>query len=150
MKIENKKRITKLRKAFYMVSVFIAVAALVLFLLNFTFWGIGMVGVFALWFLYFQVSDYHYIYFSDANNKILLRYYKAIRFGKGEYNSIEFPQYMLQNAYFENSMAGKISDLTFIVKTKRGMAEYPSVSLTALSKEERKQMQGVLNNILGI
>lgn len=133
-----------------MVSVFIAIAALVLFLFDFTIYGIAMVGVFALWFLYFQVADYHYIYFSNANNKILLRYYKAVRFGKGQYNSIEFPQYMLQNAYFENSMAGKMSDLTFVVKTKRGMAEYPSVSLTALSKEERRQMQEALNNILGI
>jgi preprotein translocase subunit SecF len=150
MKIENKKRVIKLRKLFYMVSVFIAIAALVLFLFDFTIYGIAMVGVFALWFLYFQVADYHYIYFSNANNKILLRYYKAVRFGKGQYNSIEFPQYMLQNAYFENSMAGKMSDLTFVVKTKRGMAEYPSVSLTALSKEERRQMQEALNNILGI
>ncbi|MBN1984669.1 MAG: hypothetical protein JW761_00130 [Prolixibacteraceae bacterium] len=150
MKIENKKRVIKLRKLFYMVSVFIAIAALVLFLFDFTIYGIAMVGIFALWFLYFQVADYHYIYFSNANNKILLRYYKAVRFGKGQYNSIEFPQYMLQNAYFENSMAGKMSDLTFVVKTKRGMAEYPSVSLTALSKDERRQMQEALNNILGI
>ncbi|MCG6187946.1 hypothetical protein [Maribellus maritimus] len=150
MKIENKERIIKLRKLFYMVSVVIAVAALVLFLLDLTILGIAVVGVFALWFLYFQVADHQYIYFSDANNKVLLRYYKAIRFGGGEYNSIEFPQYMLQNAYFENSMAGKMSDLTLIVKTKRGMAEYPSVSLTALSKEEKRELQRALNAVLGI
>lgn len=150
MRIENKKRIRKLRKLFYMVSVLIAVAALVLFLLDLTIYGIAAIGAFAIWFLFFQVSDYNYIYFTDANNKILLRYYKAIRFGKGEYSSVEFPQYMLQNAYFENSMAGKMTDITFIIKTKRGMAEYPSVSLTALPMKQRKQMQRVLNSILGI
>ncbi len=150
MKIENKKRVQKLRKLFYMVSVFIAVVTLTLFLLDFTIYGIAAIGIFAIWFLYFQVSDYNYIYYNDANNKILLRYYKAIRFGKGEYNSIEFPVYMLQNAYFENSMAGKMSDITFIVKTKRGMAEYPSVSITGLSKEERRQLQEALNKIMGI
>lgn len=133
-----------------MVSVLIAVAALVLFLLDLTIYGIAAIGAFAIWFLFFQVSDYNYIYFTDANNKILLRYYKAIRFGKGEYSSVEFPQYMLQNAYFENSMAGKMTDITFIIKTKRGMAEYPSVSLTALPMKQRKQMQRVLNSILGI
>lgn len=150
MKIENKKRIRKLQKLFYIVSVFIAVAALVLFLLDLTIYGIISIGAFAIWFLFFQVSDYNYIYFTDANNKILLRYYKVIRFGKGEYSSVEFPQYILQNAFFENSMAGKMTDVTFIIKTKRGMAEYPSVSLTALPMKERKQMQRVLNSILGM
>ncbi len=150
MEIENKLRITKLRKLFYMVSVVIAVAVLVMFLLDFIILGIAMAGAFALWFLYFQVSDYCYIYFSDSNNKILLRYYKAIRLGGGEYSSIEFPQHMLQNAYFESSMSGKMSDLTLIVKTQRGIAEYPSVSITALSKGEKKQMQGAFNKILGI
>ena len=150
MIIENKTRITRLRKIFYLVSVIIAITALVLFLLDFDLVAIGFCGAFALWFLYFQVADYQYIYFSDENNKILLRYYKAVRFGMSAYNSIEFPKQILQNALFENSMAGKMSDLTIIIKTQRGIAEYPSVSLTALSKIERRQIQNVLNEILDI
>lgn len=150
MIIENKSRVIKLKRLFFLVSVFIAVVALVLFLLNFTLSAIVCVGVFALWFLYFQVADYQYINFSDENGKILLRYYKAVKFGKSEYNSIEFPQKIIQNAYFENSMFGKMSDLTLIIKTRRGIAEYPSVSLTALTKQERKRIQNALNVILGI
>ena len=132
MIINNKKKIAALKRLFYLVSVIIALIALVLFLIDFTIYGILMVGVFALWFLYFQISDYQYIEFSDENNKILLRYYKAVKFGKAEFNSIEFPQKMLQNAIFENSIFGKMSDLSLNVKTKRGIAEYPSVSLTAV------------------
>jgi len=150
MIIENKSRVVKLNRLFFLVSVIIAIVALVLFLLDFTLYGIGCVGVFALWFLYFQVVDYQYIKFSDENNKIVLRYYKAVKLGKAEFHSIEFPRQIIQNAYFENSMFGKMSDLTFIVKTKRGIAEYPSVSLTALPKEDRKRIQKVLNEILGM
>jgi prepilin signal peptidase PulO-like enzyme (type II secretory pathway) len=150
MIVENKSRVVKLKRLFFLVSLIIAIVALVLFLLDFTIYGIACVGVFALWFLYFQVIDYQYIKFSDENNKILLRYYKAVTFGKAGFNSIEFPKRIIQNAYFENSMFGKLTDLTFIVKTKRGIAEYPSVSLTALPKEERKRIQNVLNEILGI
>jgi len=150
MIIENKSRVVKLKRLFFLVSVIIAVVALVLFLLDYTLSAIACVGVFALWFLYFQVADYQYIQFSDENGKILLRYYKAVRLGKGEYSVIEFPQKIIQNAYFENSMFGKMSDLTLIVRTQRGIAEYPSVSLTALTKEERKRIQNALNEILGI
>jgi len=118
--------------------------------MDLTIYALASVGVFALWFLFFQVIDYQYIEFSDENNKILLRYYKLIRFGKTEFNAIEFPQRILYNVSFENSVFGKMTDLTFIIKTRRGIAEYPSVSLTALPKEDRVRMKAILYNILGI
>ncbi len=133
-----------------MVSLVIALVALVLFLKDYTLYAIGAVGVFALWFLFFQVADYQYIEFSDENNKIQLRYYKAVRFGKTEFHAIEFSQNLLHNAVFENSMFGKMSDLTLTIRTRRGIAEYPSVSLTALSLDERKSMQAALHKIIGV
>lgn len=150
MEIKNKKKVVSLRRLFFLVSLVIALTALALFLIDFTLYAIGVVGVFALWFLFFQVADYQYIEFNDENNKILLRYYKAVRFGKSEFNAIEFPQNLLHNAVFENSMFGKMSDLTLIIRTRRGIAEYPSVSLTALSIDERKKMQAALHKILGV
>jgi hypothetical protein len=151
MKIDNKKSATRLKRLFYLVSVFIALCALALFLLlDLTIYGIAVVAVFSLWYLFFHVADYQFIEYSDDNGKILLRYFRVVRFGKGEYNSIEFPQQLLQNAYFEHSVFGKMSDLTFIVKTKRGIAEYPSVSLSAVPRADRKKMQASLNKILGI
>lgn len=150
MELKNKKRVVFLRRLFFLVSLVIALVALALFLKDYTLYAIGTVGVFALWFLFFQVADYQYIEFSDENNKILLRYYKAVRFGKTEFNSIEFPQKLLHNAIFDNSMFGKMTDLTLIISTRRGIAEYPSVSLTALSLEERKSMQAAFHNIIGV
>ncbi len=78
-----------------------------------------------------------------------MRYYKAIKFGGGEYNSIEFPQNALYQANFENSVFGKLTDLTIVVKTNRGPAEYPSVSLTALPKADRIKMKTALSEIIG-
>jgi hypothetical protein len=149
MIISNKKKVTFLKRLFFLVSVLIALAALVLFLLDFTLYGIGAVGVFALWFLYFQVADYQFIEFRHEGNRIILRYFKAVRFGSTEYNSIEFPQQILYRAYFENSIFGKMSDLVLVVKTKRGIAEYPSVSFTAVPKKDRRKVQDELLTILG-
>jgi hypothetical protein len=150
MIITNKGRTVFYKRLFYLVSLVIAIIALILFLMDLTIYALASVGVFALWFLFFQVIDYQYIEFSDENNKILLRYYKLIRFGKTEFNAIEFPQRILYNVSFENSVFGKMTDLTFIIKTRRGIAEYPSVSLTALPKEDRVRMKAILYNILGI
>jgi hypothetical protein len=150
MTITNKKQTIFLKRLFFLVSVVIALTALALFLFDFILYALALVGVFALWFLFFQVADYQYIEFHDADSKILLRYYKAVRLGNTSFNSIEFPQHMLYNAHFENSLFGKMSDLTLVVKTKRGIAEYPSVSLTALPKKERLKLQGILLRIMGV
>ena len=150
MRISNRKKASKLKRTFFLVSVIIALGALALFLLDFTIYGIAMVGVFSMWYLYFHVADYQFIEFNDENDKILLRYFKAVKFGKSSYSAIEFPQQILHNAHFENSVFGKLSDLTFIVKTKRGIAEYPSVSLSAVPLEDRLKIQAALNQILGI
>lgn len=150
MTITNKKQTIVLRRVFFLVSLVIALAALVLFLLDYTIYGIAMAGVFAVWFLFFQVADYQFIEFNDGNNKILLRYYKAVRFGSTNFNAIEFPQPMLYNFRFDNSLFGKMTDLTLVIKTRRGIAEYPAVSLTALPKEERRKMQESLLRIMGV
>ncbi len=150
MNISNKKQTQFLRRLFFLVSLVIALAALALFLLDYMLYGLLMAGVFALWYLFFQVADYHFIEYSDSGDKVVLRYYKSIRFGKTSFNSIEFPKQMLYRAYFENSVFGKMSDLTLVVKTRRGIAEYPSVSLSALSLSDRKVLQERLLHILGI
>lgn len=149
MNINNKKKVVKLKRLFYLVSVVIALAALYLFLFNDMIFGLACVGVFSLWFLYFHVADYQFIEFSDENNRILLRYYKAVKLGKTEFSSIEFPQEVLKEAFFENTIFGKMSDLTLVIKTKRGAAEYPSVSLSGVSVMDRRRIKTALIEIIG-
>jgi len=148
MRISNKKTATKYKRIFFLVSILITLIALALFLLDHTIFGLAGVGIFSLWYLYFHVADYQFIEYNDENDKIVLRYYKIISFGSKSYHSIEFPQNIIQNAHFEDSVFGKLSDLTFLVRTQRGIAEYPSVSLSALSFNDRKRMQESLYKIL--
>ncbi|MFV0590698.1 MAG: hypothetical protein ACK5M7_04890 [Draconibacterium sp.] len=148
MKITNRRRATRFKRIFFLVSIAIVLASLTLFLLDYTLFGLAGVGVFSVWYLFFHVADYQYIQFIDEHGRVVLRYYKAISFGSKAYHSIEFPQEILQNAHFENSFFGKLSDLTFLVRTKRGIAEYPSVSLSALPLEDRLRIKESLYKIL--
>ncbi len=80
---------------------------------------------------------------------ISVLFFNGFNFGTS-FNSIEFPKRMLYRAYFENSIFGKMSDLTLVVKTRRGIAEYPSVSLSAVPLSDRKMLQERLLQILGV
>jgi len=151
MRINNKDRAVKFKRTFFLVSVFIAIGALLFFLFDiFDIIGVALfsIGVFSLWYLYFHVADYQFIEFKNENGRVVLRYYKAISFGRPRFNEIEFPQNMLRKVFFENSVFGKMSDLTLVVKTKRGVAEYPSVSLSGVKVEDRQKMAQSLNEIL--
>jgi len=148
MKISNKKTALKYKRIFFLVSIVISLATLAMFLLDHDILGIAGVGVFSLWYLYFHVADFQFIEYSDEREKVVLRYFKVISFGSKSYHSIEFPQEIIQNAHFEDSLFGKLSDITFLVRTQRGIAEYPSVSLSALKFEDRKKIQESLYRIL--
>nr|WP_320023154.1 hypothetical protein [uncultured Draconibacterium sp.] len=149
MTIKNSEKVLKIKKIFTMVSMAIALGITALFLLDHVLGALAGVGVFSIWYLYFHVADYQYIEYSDDDDKIILRYYKMINLGGKTYNSIEFPKYRLKKANFENSFFGKLSDLTLVIKTDRGIAEYPTVSLAGLNVEDRECIQESLNSIIG-
>ncbi|HCE56833.1 MAG TPA: hypothetical protein DER09_03300 [Prolixibacteraceae bacterium] len=147
MNINNRKSSVILKRTFFIVSVIMAILALLFFLLNMVASALITLGVFSVWFLFFQFADYQYIDFSSEKSRIRLRYYKAISFGGTSFNEIEFPFSALKKAVFENSFFGKNTDVTFFIRTNKGVAEYPSVSLSALKKEDRYKMANVLNSI---
>ena len=148
MRINNRKKAVVLKRTFFLVSVFIAIAALLFFFFDLIALALISIGVFSLWYLFFHVADYQFIEFSDEKDRVLLRYFKAISFGRPKFNEIEFSQQILRNAHFDNSVFGEKSDVTLVVKTKRGIAEYPSVSLSAMSKTDRQKMASAVNEIL--
>ncbi|KAF0238934.1 MAG: hypothetical protein FD181_657 [Prolixibacteraceae bacterium] len=148
MRINNKNRAVKFKRTFFLVSVVIAIGALLFFLFDMTGTALISIGVFSLWYLYFHVADYQFVEFKNENGRVMLRYYKAVSFGRPRFNEIEFPQNMLRKVFFENSVFGKMSDLTLVVKTKRGAAEYPSVSLSAVHFEDRLKIAQSLNELL--
>ena len=149
MTIKNTEKVSKIKKIFTMVSMAIALGITALFLLDHVLGALAGVGVFSIWYLYFHVADYQYIEYSDDDDKIILRHYKMINLGGKTYNSIEFPKYRLKKANFENSFFGKLSDLTLVIKTDRGIAEYPTVSLAGLNVEDRECIHESLNSIIG-
>jgi hypothetical protein len=148
MVITNKKRATGLKRLFFLVGIVMAIFILVLFLKDYDLYAILTGAAFALWFFIFQLFDFQYIEFISENGKVNFRYYAAVKFGKKDYNAIEFAQNMLHDARFETTFFGMVTDLVLVVNTKRGIAEYPSVSLTAVSSEDRKKIREELNRIL--
>ncbi|MDP2336886.1 MAG: hypothetical protein Q8N05_10645 [Bacteroidota bacterium] len=153
MEISNQKRSKRIKQAFNITGVFIVLVGLAFLWLKNDTPVLITAGVFAVYVGISQFANLCYVYFSTENGKVLIRYYPIISLLKKEYESIEFAHQALVNFQIEKAMG--FADLQIAIRTKRGIAEYPSISLAALSKSEIEQISFALseivrNNRLGI
>jgi hypothetical protein len=147
MTVDNTSRIKLIKRLFYMICVMLVAAFAALMFLDQIGRALLAAGILVVWFLVFQAIDFQYIYCNIDDIKITLRYYPAVKFGRKDYQAIEFPVNIFHEFIVEKSMFGLVNDLTLLVKTKRGVAEYPSVSMAALSKADQQEIENSLRSL---
>jgi hypothetical protein len=146
MEISNQKRSKQIKRSFNIGGIIIVLAGLGLLWLKNDVGVMIAVGVFVVYVGLSQFANLCYIFFSTENGKVLIKYYPIITIMKKDYGSIEFAQKALVNFRIERAMG--FSDLEIAIKTKRGIAEYPLISLSALSKVEIEQIVDALTEII--
>lgn len=147
MEISNQNRSKQIKQIFNITGIIIVLVGLVFLWLKMDTYVLITVGVFAVYVGVSVFANLCYVYFSTANEKVLIRYYPIISILKKEYESIEFSQKTLVGFQIEKALG--FSDLQIAIKTKRGIAEYPTISLAALSKAEIELIRAALSEIMG-
>jgi hypothetical protein len=145
MEFSNQKRSKHIKRLFNFTGIAIVVTGLLFLWLKMDLAVLITAAVFALLIGFSQFAGISYFYFSTMNDKILIRYYPVLSLLKKESNSIEFPKQSLINFQIERSLG--FSDLTLVIKTKRGVAEYPSIGMAGLTREEITQIESELAGI---
>jgi hypothetical protein len=146
MEISNQKRSKRIKQSFNITGIVIVIVGLILLWLKKDTAVLITAGVFALYVGIAQFANLCFVNFSTDNGRIRIKYYPVVSILKKEYESIEFAHQALFQFNIENSMG--FSDLSIAIKTKRGIAEYPSISLAAMSKTEIDQIRIALTEIL--
>jgi hypothetical protein len=146
MEISNQKRSKNIKRTFNLTGIVIVLVGLIFLWLKQDTAVLITAGVFAVYVGIAQFANLCYVYFSTENGKVLIRYYPVISILKKEYESIEFSHSSLVNFQIEKAMG--FADLTIAIKTKRGIAEYPAISLAAMSKAEINQISSELSEIM--
>jgi len=88
--------------------------------------------------------SYQFVFFSDDGEKIILRYFNA-GFISGKKNSVEIDKKSFSGYKIESSFFGLIQKIILFQKFKEGVAKYPPVYISALSREERAKVVRSLN-----
>ena len=146
MEISNQKRSKYIKRFFILTGLITVVASQLLLWYKNELAVIIMAIFFALYVVIFLFANFCFVFFSTDDSRVLIKYYPVISFIKRNYKTIEFSRQTLLNFKIEKGLG--FSDLTIAVKTKRGIAEYPSISLAAMSKAEIEQINSELSEIM--
>jgi len=154
MIIENSKTTIKIRlRTFFATVIVVALIAIIyttrilinpIWGLNKTQWSLIIIGVFVLLLILNNLRDFHYIYFSDNGNNIVFKFY-SMQIFSGTKNALEINKKDFVK-FQTNSSLFKMRDYLIIYqKLKKGIAKYPPISITGLSKKEKTKLLNQLS-----
>jgi predicted membrane protein len=149
MTFDNSKTIINLRITFFLATILLLayialtyVARLIKFPLlgmSDTVWTLILV---IIWFVLTftpMFLNYQFIFFSDEGEKIIFRYFSTGLIS-GKKNSVEINKRTFSGYKIESRFFGLIQSMTLFQRFNEGVAKYPPVYISALSKEEKAKL----------
>jgi hypothetical protein len=109
-----------------------------------TSWTLILVALYLAFAFMPMFLNYQYIYFSDDGENIVFRYFPAGIVG-GKKNSIEINKRSFSGFRSEGRFFGLIQSITLYQKFQEGIAKYPPVYISAISRDERNKIIRLLN-----
>ncbi|MEA3316768.1 MAG: hypothetical protein U9R54_02300 [Bacteroidota bacterium] len=149
MKFDNKENLFKFNVRRYLIPIIFFPLMIVVFLTRFFEAYINFITkenfifilaiVYVVYTVFVNVMNYCYIQYNDEDGKIILRYV-SFRLFSGDRNSVEIEKEIFYNYEIVKSFFNIKEDLIFFVKTPKGIAKYPSISLSGLNKNQKRKL----------
>lgn len=102
-------------------------------------WTVILVCIYFLYAFYPMILNYQYISYSDDGDKIIFRYFTAGIVG-GKKNSVEIDKTRYAGYRREKKLFGLIQSVILFQQFKEGVAQYPPIYISILSKKERARL----------
>ena len=154
MIFDNRNIIVRLNIRRYLTLLAFLVIMGLLLLMNVirsTFWGMDksfyvlltcLIYILYVVFTYFR--NYNFFSFNDEGEKFIFRFI-SLRPFDNEKRAIEISKKDFGGYEFRKSLLGFKQELILKVKTKTGVANYPPVSITAISKKHKQMLINTFN-----
>jgi hypothetical protein len=104
-----------------------------------TIWTVILIILYLIIVLLPWIRKYQFVYYSDEGETIIFRYFESGIFG-GKKNSVEINKKTLSGFKSEAKFLGLIRSIILFQQFKEGVAKYPPVYISALSKKDRNKV----------
>lgn len=147
MKIDNSLETAKTRM-FIILSIIIFIVSLgYIYMVGFYVGKYTLIlsAICLLSYLYIMVKKPYLFLFNDEGNKIIIRHYHVHPFMR-KYVSIEIPKQAFLKYEIKKKLNNLQTELTVYQRTNKGEFQYPSISISLLSKKDMKKLEQALNS----
>ncbi|HON19506.1 MAG TPA: hypothetical protein PK990_10140 [Salinivirgaceae bacterium] len=152
MILENKDKAKKIKFLYLIVPIVIAITIIVfvVFGIDWGLWVIIPVSLVGILFLFFITQmKYYFIRAEIDSKKVNFKFYQITPFYT-EYQSYDIRPDQLDSYEINRTFFGLVPQLILFVRTPKGKARYPALSLSAYNKIQRDQLERALNLVLSV
>jgi len=104
-----------------------------------TAWTLILVAIYIIVAFYPMFLNYQYISYSDDGEKIIFRYFSSGLVG-GRKNSVEINKNTFSGYKLESGFFGLKQSIILFQKFQEGVAKYPPVHISSLTREEKEKL----------
>ncbi len=110
-----------------------------------TIWTLILTACYLIFVFMPMILNYQYIYFSDDGTNLIIRYFLAGIVG-GKKNSVEINKKAFSGYKIDKKLLGLNQSIILYQRMKEGIAKYPPIYISVLTKDEKAKMVNVLNS----
>jgi len=127
------------------ISVFTSIFELYLGQINKTIVVIAASILFLMYLAYYYILKYNYFNFSDNGSKLVFHYISLNLLNRKK-NAVEILKSNFNGYKLKKSFFGKKIEIILYTKTKNGIAKYPPISISSLTKSQIQVLISSLKN----
>ena len=154
MTFDNSKTIINLRIWLFFATILLIAWIIVVFVakmipfpllgLSETAWTLILVGIYLIILFFPMILSYQYVWFSDDEEHIVIRYFFAGMVG-GKKNSVSINKRTFAGYKYEKKKLGFDKSIILYQKIGQGIAKYPPIHISALSRDQKQKLFSLLD-----
>lgn len=102
--------------------------------------------IYLLILLYWELKKPYFVQYMDEGDKITFRFYSLLIIGR-KYQAIEIPKKVFKTFKIQMFFFNKYESIILSRKTPKGAIDYPPISLSAVSEEDKIKIKNSLSEI---
>ncbi len=147
MTLSNQNRAAHIKLFYYIITfLYLSLTVLTVYL-NPVYMTLILVSLFAIFVVLIGLNlirENNFIIYKETDDKIIIRYYPLHPF-HDKFKSIEISKQTFSHFELQKRSMGLREDLFLFQMSAKGLAKYPGISLSALSREQRAELLGSLS-----
>ena len=147
MDFNNSKRVKILRMVFLVLGLCWLLGVTLLIFFDLFTAAVSLAGLFLVAIAVIALMNYQYVRVTLQKDKLVVRYYSIFAVDR-RFRLVEIPVAQLRKVEIRSYILGLKWEMRFTIRVQKGLADYPWITLSAISGSERSKLISSLRELV--